>query len=603
MDAGQVAKRLAERAEEVAVYLLPAGKRQGREWCVGSLNGEQGDSLKICIAGSKAGIWSDFATGQAGDLLELWWQVRGICRSEAFVAAKAYLGIHDDPKRPQQAKSYRKPAKPEGLSAPKSKVVDYLRDRGLTKKSISAYQVGEIATKGKEPGPWIVFPFLKEGTPAFIKYLHLERENGKKKIRADADCEPILFGMQTIAKDQSFLVITEGELDAMSLFEYGIPAVSVPFGGGTGEKHRWIETCWLWLELFSEIFLCMDADEAGQAAAKDIAPRLGLHRCKVVRLPYKDANECLSAGVKKEEIFLCLQNADTFDPEELKSAANYTEGVINRFYPTGGKRPGIDLPWRKTQDRLRLYGGEVSIWTGWNGAGKSLLLGQVMLGAVKQDYPCCIASMEMHPEKTLSRMVQQHTETDIPTPDAIRQALAWMNKSIWIFDLQGTAKRDRLLEVFRYAFHRYGVRQFVIDSLAKCGMGEDAYNDQKAFIDTLGDFAKSTGSHVHLVAHARKGGDEFSPPGKMDVKGTGSLTDMVDNVLCVYRNKAKERDLAIIENGGSVKGKTIIDVRREYDAFLICDKHREDGADAEGMFGFFFDRKALTYTEVGNYEL
>lgn len=598
MDAGQIARRLAERAEEVAAYLLPGGRRQGREFCAGSTAGEKGDSLKVCIAGGKAGVWSDFATGEAGDLLDLWCAVRGLALPETLSEARAYLGIPQPEKAPQMGKSYRKPEKPKGLTKPQSRVMTYLQGRKLSDKSIGAYRVGEVMTRGKEYGPWIVFPFLRGDELVFAKYLHLEREDGKKKVRAEADCEPVLFGMQVIPENQRFVSITEGELDAMSLYEYGIPAVSVPFGGGTGEKHRWIEACWNWLERFSEIFLVMDNDAEGQAAAKDIAHRLGLHRCKVVVLPHKDANECLTAGIQKEEVIRCFQEAVTFDPEELKPASVYVEGVINRFHPVGGgKRPGIDLPWRKTQDRLRLYDGEVSIWSGINGHGKSLLLGQVMMGAVRQGQCCCIASFEMHPEKTLKRMVQQWAKIPDPTPDQIRLAMGLLNGSVWIFDLVGTAKRERLQEVFRFAFHRYGIRQFVIDSLSKCGIGEDDYNGQKAFIDALGDFAKSTGSHVHLVAHARKGADEFSPPGKMDVKGTGALTDMVDNVLCVHRNKAKERDLAILDSGGEVKGKTRPDIIREFDAFLCCDKHREDGAEAEGMYGLYFDRKALLFVE------
>ncbi|MCP3177440.1 toprim domain-containing protein [Desulfuromonas sp. KJ2020] len=492
------------------------------------------------------------------------------------------------------------------MTKPQSRVKEYLLSRGLTDKSLTAYQVAEVPEVGpwknwkkQQPwrGPWIVFPYLREKELVFTKYLHLERRDGKKQTVVESGCEPILYGMQVIPENQRFLAITEGEIDALSLFEYGMPAVSVPFGGGTGEKQAWIDCCYEWLERFSEIFLVMDADAEGQAAAKEIARRLGLHRCKVVTLPKKDANECLQAGIPKEEVLLCFQKAGTFDPEELKPAQAYIDGVINRFHPSGGQRPGIDLPWEKTKGRLRLYDGEVSIWTGINGHGKSLLLGQVMMGAAKQNAPCCIASMEMHPEKTLGRMVQQWTKIPNPSPDMIRTSMEILNGSVWIFDLTGTAKRERLLEVFRFAFHRYGVKQFVIDSLSKCGIGEDDYNGQKAFIDTLGDFAKSTGTHVHLVAHARKGGDEFSPPGKMDVKGTGALTDMVDNVLVVHRNKAKERDLAILDNGGSVRGKTRDDIQREYDAFMCCDKHREDGAEAEGMFGFYFDRKAQLFVE------
>lgn len=598
MDAGQISQRLSEQAESVARHLLPNGKTQGREWCVGSLSGEAGDSLKVCIAGGKVGVWSDFATGECGDLLELWWQVRGISRGEAFRESKAYLGIDDDRKKPQRAKAFQKPAKPKGLSCPKSDVVEYLSGRGITQKSIEAYQVGEA------PGGWIVFPFIRDGEIIYIKSLSLKRnDNGKKSIKAEPGCEPILFGMQVIPENQSFLVITEGELDALSMFEFDIPAVSVPNGAGTGQKNAWIDYCWEWLESFSEIFLCMDDDEPGQQAAVDIANRLGIHRCKLVTLPKKDTNECLTSGVGKEEVFTCLQDAATFDPEELRSAGSYVDKVIERFFPKEGKRPGIDLPWRKTQDRLRLYNGEVSIWTGINGHGKSLLLGQVMLGAATQGYSCCIASMEMSPEKTLGRMVQQSVGTDKPSEGAIRQILDELSENIWIFDLQGTAKRDRLFEVFKYAYHRYGARQFVIDSLAKVGMGEDDYNGQKGFIDALGDFAKSTDSHVHLVAHARKGVDELNPPGKMDVKGTGALTDMVDNVFSVYRNKVKERNMAVIENNGTVKGNSKEDIRKSFDAYLICDKHREDGSDAEGMYGLFFDKKGQLYTESQSNEL
>jgi twinkle protein len=225
-----------------------------------------------------------------------------------------------------------------------------------------------------------------------------------------------------------------------------------------------------------------------------------------------------------------------------------------------------------------------------------------MLGAVSQGYSCCIASMEMQPEKTLGRMVQQHIGTSTPTEKAIRDALSEMNANIWLFDLQGTAKRERLLDVFQYAFTRYGVRQFVVDSLAKVGMGEDDYNGQKGFVDALGDFAKKTGCHVHLVAHARKGADEYAAPGKMDVKGTGALTDMVDNVMCVFRNKAKERDLVNIDEGRAVRGdrgKLLEreEIVRQFDGYLICDKHREDGSDAEGMYGLYFDSKAQIYNE------
>jgi twinkle protein len=47
---------------------------------------------------------------------------------------------------------------------------------------------------------------------------------------------------------------------------------------------------------------------------------------------------------------------------------------------------------------------------------------------------------------------------------------------------------------------------------------------------------------VHLVMHSRKKEDEFAPPGKFDAKGTGTITDLADNVMTVWRNKKKEAE-------------------------------------------------------------
>lgn len=78
MDLKEIVSEMNRNAERIAKELLLKGIKAGREWHVGSLNGENGKSMKICIAGDKIGIWSDFAAGESGDLLDLWRQVRGM---------------------------------------------------------------------------------------------------------------------------------------------------------------------------------------------------------------------------------------------------------------------------------------------------------------------------------------------------------------------------------------------------------------------------------------------------------------------------------------------------------------------------------------------
>ena len=70
--AAAIAAALAARAEDVCRKYLPNGRRQGRYWICGDLDGARGRSLFVRLSGSgKPGGWTDAATGQHGDLLDL----------------------------------------------------------------------------------------------------------------------------------------------------------------------------------------------------------------------------------------------------------------------------------------------------------------------------------------------------------------------------------------------------------------------------------------------------------------------------------------------------------------------------------------------------
>jgi len=612
----EIVQTMNSQAEQIAHYLLPNGKIEGREWVVGSIGGEAGRSLKVCVSGSKVGIWGDFQAGLSGDLLDLWREVRYFSNNrDALVEVKAYLGIKDPAFEPMKQKQYRRPVAPVGAKKIKagSPVMDYLiNERKLTPEAIAAYQIGEISQVGPweswndkkngKPatawkGPWIVFPFFRGGELLNIKYLHVERPNGKKQTLVESNCEPTCFGWQVIAKDAREITICEGEIDAPSLYVYGRPALSVPFGGGNGDKQQWVNWDWEFLETMETIYLCLDDDEAGKIGTAELINRLGAHRCKIVTLPRKDANKCLTDGVTREEIDTAFANAVMIEPDELKRANYYTAEVLSEFYPSGGKQPGFDMPWLKIP--FRYQRGEISTYTGINGHGKSLLLGQVIIGAGMQDERSCIASMEMHPKKTLYRAVRQATGKKIPDREAISACLEWMSDKLWLFDLVGTGKTERLLEVFEFAYRRHGIKQFVIDSLMKCGIAEDDYKGQKAFIEKLCDFVQRTGTHIHLVVHARKGENESGPPGKLDIKGTGAISDLAFNCFTVWRNKSKEEIMKASDAGEKFdlpKGRTLEDVQNQPDAILICDKSR-NVEDVEGKYFLWYDAPSMQYLE------
>ncbi|MFT4059803.1 MAG: toprim domain-containing protein [Legionella sp.] len=329
--------------------LLPNGKKQGSEWCVGSVQGEVGDSLKVRLTGNKAVIWCDFAIGEKGDLLDLWAAIRQLNLSEAIKEATHYLGIampHFEAHKPHK---FTKPVlKYTNQLNHKSSVMSYLmNERKLGIETINAYKIGEQNRQ-------IIFPYWRDNELIFVKYLGLDRINGKKQIVVESNCEPCLFGWDLIPANVRTIIICEGEIDTLSLYQYGLPALSVPFGGGGGNKQKWLEYEFDRLAIFDELYLCLDNDKEGYIATKELIERLGRHRCRVVKLPYKDANECLQNGISKKAMHQYISEARTLDPEELKSAAEFVDQVIEEFYPPSGTQLGYESPWIKTKNKLFL---------------------------------------------------------------------------------------------------------------------------------------------------------------------------------------------------------------------------------------------------------
>jgi len=92
----EIARMLAERIDQLVIDLLPAGRREGYEWRVGSVAGETGHSLGVHLAGNKAGVWCDFnGSGDSGDALDLVCAVRDLNMGQALSWSRLWLGLDD----------------------------------------------------------------------------------------------------------------------------------------------------------------------------------------------------------------------------------------------------------------------------------------------------------------------------------------------------------------------------------------------------------------------------------------------------------------------------------------------------------------------------
>ena len=258
-----------------------------------------------------------------------------------------------------------------------------------------------------------------------------------------------------------------------------------------------------------------------------------------------------------------------------------SEDISERF-EQGVECFGDEMPWHKTHDKFRFRMGEITVWAGINGHGKSIVTSHICLHLMRFE-PCLIASLEMPVAATGHRLVRQMIGNPKPTQGFIFRALSWTSNRLWLYDQLDTVPAKRIIGMCIYAATELGIRHIFIDSLMKCGIRKDDFDAQDAFIDRLAWVAKHYQVHIHLVHHMRKGANEEDIPNKFDLKGSGGITDLADNVIIVHRNKAKERK---IERGEEVAPNIP-------DTTLSVEKQRH--GEWEGRINLWFDKSSMQF--------
>lgn len=539
----EISQRLSENAERVATMLLPNGKIHGGVLEVGGVNGHTGKSLKVNLEGARVGRWKDWADVEGGDLLDLWAATKSISLPLAIQEAKAWLGIREEPLR---EKRYTKPPVTHPALEAQGRAMQWL----VMQRMIPAAVVNRFKVAGNSSKGAIVFPsFTPSGELVNHSYRTLA---GEKRVWQDEKCAPCLWGWHGISStvwEKREILICEGQIDAMSWAVWGIDAVSIPNGGG----RTWIDYEWNNLEAFQTIFLSFDMDGKSDENLRETIARLGKHRCRVVKLPAKDANDALKAGRSADEARAWLEAAEYVPMPHLARADKFTGAVEERFFPSGEAPDGyaLEITTHKAKRKtFRFRNGEATLWTGTTGHGKSTLINaSVLILAAACHSPSLIISLETAPPEIIYRQIKAanmpvQNNADVP------RAVEMIANYVLFYDRIGHIQEDELFEVMTYAHARHGVRHIVIDSLMRIDGMEEDYPRQTAFIIRAVTFARETGCHVHVVAHPRKSAGHEVPE-SYDVAGSGNLRNNADNVLALWRNLEKERKS---EDGEDVGG-------------------------------------------------
>lgn len=456
-------------------------------------------------------------------------------------------------------KQYRMLKTPEKPIIPKDPAVSYLESRGISASVARRY---EITTQNQRDNI-LVFPFYDDrGKMQFVKYrkTDFDRNRDRNKEWCEKDCKPILFGMKQCNDKFDRLIVTEGQLDSLSVSAAGIEnAVSVPTGA---KGFTWVPYCFNWVSKFEEIVIFGDFEKGHMTLLEDFQKRFPNRIRHVREQDYrgcKDANELLQKH-GTEAVRNAVENAVMVPVKRVIPLAD-VESV--NIYQLPKLKTGIS-----ELDRT-LYGGlpfgTVCIIAGKRGDGKSTLASQIMGNAVEQGYATFAYSGELpnylykswFDFQIAGRNHITENQTDFGTVNRFitnrNQELIneWYQEKAYIYDSRiiESDEQEDLLKSVTQAIMQYGIKVVLIDNLMTAmyideKQGTDKYDQQGIFVRELTKIAIRYDTLILLVAHRRK--NAFTQDANDEISGSGDITNLAGITLSYDRGSKSEIEKGIL---------------------------------------------------------
>ena len=469
----------------------------------------------------------------------------------------------------------------------REEAVKYLNSRGISKEVVEKYKI----TTNENNSTIICFPFFDtENQLQFVKYRNTEYMKGftpGSKEWCEKNCKPILYGMNLVDTETKELVITEGQIDSLSVVESGYNnAVSVPTGCN---GFTWLPYCWEWLQKFETIIIFGDCENGVVTLYDYLHTRLG-KKVKCVQIEdyqgYKDANEILlNCGSQyviqaidnaRKQVSAKLKTMSSVKSVDLSKIPHMSTGIaeIDRFLD-GGFREG-----------------QVILQTGERGNGKSTVASGFIPEALMQGWNCFIYSGELPDFYVKNWLDRQITGKREPTQSEIDSVNKWYEDRLFIYDNEIDTEgneQDELLSIIEESIVMKDCKFLLLDNLMTIvseNDDESLYRKQSSFVGQLCKIAKKYKVVIMLIAHPRK--KVGSMNGNFcndDVSGSGDITNRVDIVMSYDRiyekgveNDPSARQMSITKNrltGKTTTANTKVQMFYNDDSKRVSDYHKD----------------------------
>ena len=367
--------------------------------------------------------------------------------------------------------------------------------------------------------------------------------------------EALLFGQPLWRTGGKRLIITEGEIDCMTISQLQNnkwPVVSIKSGANNATND--IKSQLEWVSSFETVVFCFDMDEPGRKAAEECALLLPPGKAHIAWLPYKDANECMANG-KTAELIDALWNAKPYRPDGIKDGKELLAACLTP--PT----PGLEVPYPALNDMLLgIRPKEIYMLTAGSGIGKSTLANELGYHLHQvHGQALGVIALEDGVAKTGRRYVGMHLNTPLNLPghevaeEVFTKAFyETIGRGDWfIYEHFGSTDIDGLLGKIRYMAVSLGVKVLILDhiSIVVSGLDEIAESERKTidkFMTRLRALVEETGLTILAVVHLKrpdkgKSWNEGRTVSLTDLRGSGALEQLSDVVIALERNQQSDQ--------------------------------------------------------------
>ena len=367
-----------------------------------------------------------------------------------------------------------------------------------------------------------------------------------------------LFGQHLCRDGGKMVVITEGEIDALSVTQaMGLtwPAVSVPNGASGAKKS--LTKALQFLNSFEKVVFLFDQDDAGREALAECVELLPYGKAYIATLPLKDANDMVKAGRSKELV------------DAIWGARKWTPDILNEIdddlIDEACEEQGWGLPWPWVTMTKKTYGirrSAVYTWGAGTGSGKTTLVKQLAMTAMRPDLgedhsafmpmpeprPVCTLLYEEPVKMTLKTIGGMMMGQRVHVPDTVydksvlKDTVRSFRHLLKSVSLKGARNWETVKSTIRYLNLAEGVRDFIVDPMTALTAGDE--NERQSLdgiMSEIAELAEDLDITIHLVFHlATPEGKSHEDGGRVQEKhfrGSRAVAFWSHYLLGLERNK------------------------------------------------------------------